>query len=377
MKRHINNILIILFIVQGVFSFSIGGSVYQVSILKYLKYVIYGLFIIINLNKQSLIKMPIVFAVILIYTFLYCASRDNYEIDLQLFLFRFMNFISPLFLILLPNNIINRRDVHKIINVVTVSSCLFCFIEYLFLQDVFIDFNFTENGGYYRCISFFIGPNNAAVIFFYALIYYLSLLKFDEKSKFFYFCILMLLISIVMTGSKTPILLSLAYVFMFVVLYFFKYKKINIKFVQNICYISCFVIFSFCIYSILVSFDFFTPREFNSLVEDGRFTQILTFNRLIQTSVFFPTYNIFPSPVYDNLYIQLWSDFGLLGLLLLLIGFVSVLVFYHKKITVLHLLFFISWFFLGFTLNSLYAWPLSYAFYFILLKKNSYVDEKK
>lgn len=372
MKIYINKILIVLFIIQGVASFSIGGSVYSVSVLKYLKYIIFGLFIICNMNKRSLLKIPFLFFIILFYIYMYCISRENAGMDLQLFFFRFMNLLSPLFLILIPKEIISEHTLNKIINIVTISSCLFCFFEYLFLRDVFIDFNFMENGGYYRCISFFIGPNNAATIFFLLIIYYCTS-SYSSKYKLVY--ILLLLSSIVMTGSKTPILLFIGYIIAFVFLYITKWHRIKLRFFKIFSYAVFVLLLFYLVYNFMVLNGFFSPRELHSPVDDGRFYQIVSFGELLKDNMLFPTYNIYPSPVYDNLYIQLWSDFGLIGLVSLLLGIIIAIFHYYKKVTIYFLSFLFLWFILGFTLNSLYAWPLSYLFYFIILKKTDCANE--
>lgn len=370
MRRKINIVLIVLFIIQGVASFSIGGSVYQISILKYLKYIIFGVFIVLNLNRNSVLKLPIVFVVVLLYMYFYSISHANSSLDFQSFSLRFMNLISPLFLIILPSGFLYKRDIEKVINLVTLSSCVFCFFEYMFLKDVFIDFNFSDNGGYYRCISFFIGPNNAAAIFCYLFIYYINLLR-NGINILKVICIMLLLSSMVLTGSKTSILLLLGYIFSYSFFYIIKYKKIKSYFLKLFVCICVLFILSWSVYVFLVSYEVYSPREFHSIENDGRFFQILDFHKLINDNFIFPTYNFFPSPTYDNLYIQIWSDFGLIGLFIFVLGIGWTLLYYYSGISIAYAAFFVSWFLLGFTLNSLYAWPLSYIFYSILLRKVS------
>lgn len=373
MRRKINIILIILFVVQGVFSFSVGGSVYDISALKYLKYAILTFFIVINVDRCSIFKLPVIFSIILLYTYFYYISRDNATLNIQTFSVRFMNLLSPLFLILTSREFLTRRDINKVVNIVTFSSCIFCFVEYFLLKGVFVDFNFTENGGYYRCISFFIGPNNAATIFFYLFIYYFhSLGKGVNKTKIL--CVILLLCSIALTGSKTPLLLLLGYVFSFSFFYIVKYKKIKSSFFRVFSFTVLMLGLVWGVYIFLVTHGVYSPREFHSLESDGRFSQILNFYDLVKMNPFFPSYNIFPSPTYDNLYIQIWSDFGLIGLLVFIFGIVWTLLYYYSKISISYAAFFVSWFLLGFTLNSLYAWPLSYIFYTILLRKISYAN---
>lgn len=366
MQMFVNKLLIFLFLIQGVSSFWVG-DVHENMTVKYFKYVLFLLFIMFNINRDLLLKIPVFLFSIFLFLYLYFTSKQNPSVGLDFFISRTLNFFFPFLLILVPKNIVSLKSIVNVLDWLIITSCVFCFIEYSFFQEIVKNFNMTERGGTYRCISFFINPNNAGTIFSFLLIYSISMVNKNRVKYLFY--IFSLIVSIFLTGSKTPVLLLGGYYFAYCLLYIIKKQSISTKVFKYFIYVSSATFVLVQAVSILSYYDIYKFREVTSVSDDGRYTQILNFLELIQQDFFFPGYKIHSIVTYDNNYMQTWVDFGFSGLVLHALLLFSIIVFYYKRISISLVAFIVSWFLLGFALTSFYIWPLAYVFYFIFLHK--------
>lgn len=375
MKLFLNCFIIVLFFVHGILMFSVGGSVQEISFVKYVKYILFFFFIAININVRGVLKLwfPVIFFIL--YFLLYKCSSYSHNLSLTDFTTRYLNLFCPFFLVCIPVNIIPKNYLIKTINFIAFSSALFSFMEYILFRHIITSFNFIDQGGFYRCISFYINPNNAASIFSLLIIFYFHQIIRKGSNLYRIFIILLLGGAAVLTGSKTPILVLGSYFFIYTCLYLYFKKSINKKFFKIFSCVAVVLTIILFVFFYLADSGVYTFRKMHAITDDGRYSQLVEFISLLPKHFWAPNYTALDEVMYDNVYLQLWSDFSFVGLILIGGVIFYFLLVHYRKLSLSMLAFFMMWFLLGFSLNTFYIWPLSYIFWYMLFNMSTEHDK--
>lgn len=370
-KLHVNfkYILIFLFFVHGVLYYIFPEDIHNTgSLLKYIKYIIIFIFSIFSISdiKRSNFALFVFLALLL---FLLMKINHHSTVEYGELFSRYMSYIAPLSIIFLKDSITKLKIESKGIRLILIITLFFGFIEFFFLEGIFSYLNFSESEGYVRVATIFLNPNNAGLMIFILLssIVPKGVLKWRDIFIFITLSICSIYV-IFYTGSRTAILLIVLYI-AFLILYKLRTRIIiNSK---NFTKIFRLIIFSVpFIFIYLLSKDgIFTSsigstRDLGTNSWQDRFNQIDLYCVKISNDFLAPDYYDF-STTYDNAYIQFWSDFGIWGILLLVITifllFIKNLKETKTKSLVLALLI------AGFSVNIFYLWPTTYILWYLLL----------
>lgn len=369
MKEFFSRVLFVLFFVHGIIYYFFPLDLYNSeSPLKLIKYGILFFFIIINFKD---ISNTLLFLIISLFLFFFLFTFHDFSEVSYLSLFnRLIVYLAPLSIILV-SRVLDKMRLKFEIYFIILTSVVTTFLEFFILRGIFANYNFSESEGFIRTASIFINPNNAGLVLTFALIY-LFLMKFESK---YYLEILrfislgVILFAITLTGSKTPFFLIAVFLIILIannidgkLIFSFRYKPAIVL----IGMLSILVIFFYLTFDANNEKDF---REFSMETGNIRIEQITNFFKHLSIDNFIsPDYYRF-GVTYDVSFLQIWSDLGLLGVII----FYSFLLFIlgnsiakkkKEKLIVLMIIFASS-----FSLNVFYLWPPAYIFWYFIFQK--------
>lgn len=192
-----------------------------------------------------------------------------------------------------------------------------------------------------RVSSIFVNPNNFAITMLFILIY---LLENTHKKIIKIVYILLYSIVLVLSFSKTAILLTLVYItyrFFFIVLP---------------------ILLIAASYFIASSKHLFGSFSFDSLVARHQYND--SFRYLIEENLLFPFFNNYQYT--DNNYLNIYGNFGLVVIILLILMYIFIFAILLSKrkydLAVILILFLITMY----STNILYLWPIGYFHWFFI-----------
>lgn len=372
--------LFILFFLHGILYFVFPNLMFEDSWIKYIKYIIVYLALVVFIKVNSFKEIILLFYVIFsLFMFVYL-SHYRCFLDFNDVVKRLLAYLTPLLVVLISSEM-KKKIKEKYINVIIYISIIVCFLEYFLFRNLILAFNFIESEGYYRSVSIFFNPNNAGIMFSFMIIYCINKLN-EQKTRIKLILVLLCLFAcVIFTSSKTPLVIIPMYYF---IVYSFSVFK-PMLFTYNkflIVILSLFVLFGFLLMVLL--FDFYSLFEvipFRKIsVETGviRFQQIIDFINKLQNNFLFPNYNLSLNETYDNAYIQLWSDFGFFGFIIYL-GYLFYFIVKNGSVPIRKFAYYVVFLISGYSLNIFYIWPTTYVFWYVLSvsenKHNRYVQE--
>lgn len=375
MKNFLNNLLIIVFFTHGIIYFVFPDEIYNIdSPLKLIKYFI--CFVIILLNVKKLTNIPPFILIVFLQFFLIFISHDFTLISTTEFLNRILVYLMPLTTVLISNGIA-ISSIKKTTIFIVLISVLSTFLEYFFFRGLFVRYDFSESGGFIRSASIYVNPNNAALVFTLFIIFINE--RFRNFSYIKFVLIILLILCIILTGSKTPLFLLSLYAFVIFLSWLRKYETIGkyIPIMFLLLLILLIVILFFLSNQGIFSLNFFNSREFSLETGTIRIEQFNSFIDLVNLgNPYFPNYNNFQQ-TYDLSILQIWSDFSLFGVFFFY-GFClyKLYSFFRRrdrlKFSILFVILISS-----FSLQVFYIWPIAYIFWFIILKDKKTVYNKE
>ena len=363
-----------------VFLFFVHGALYVInpldiynpsSPIKLIKYaLLFGLFMLglRGLNYTKLLMLGILF--ITMFFFHYFSREIGYGVSTKSILLGFFGYAFPMLVIPL-HKFIKKANYFKIVPIVLALSSLIGYVEYVFLRGLFEKFS----GAGYRVVSIFVNPNNAGILFAIMTYFVLEKIEFNNALKNLLKGIVILngIAIIFLTGSKT----ALAALVLFLGLHFLK-ELINntnklLTTASKLLYLGSFVgiaLIAFFEDRVIDKFSTFSlggdSREMNLNTGRIRLQSAMEFFERISDNFFYPYRS---SMMYiDNVYLEMWGDYGILVLILFL-SFNIYLFFQCLKASAvfeLSLLFVIL--VLGLSTNFIYLWPIGYIYWFLAVE---------
>ena len=346
---------------------------YEESWIKLLKYFILASFFILEIGSIKMSRLITYVFMVCVFSLLYVFSC-SYSLTFKDFAVKILPYAAPASIFLLFDGL-RKCNWEKLIRVITYLSIITCFIEYFFFKHLIWYFNFMSTEGFYRAVSIFFNPNNAGVMFFLMFYYYcfVKMIKHGDISFENSLICILLMVCIIFTSSKTPLVLVPLSMILFICFKNFKLSRRWVSVFQR-------TIITLCVLAVLTIPIFlisdkslFFIREITIETGTQRFDQIIVFFDKLSKNFLYPNYNLPRGEIVDNTYIQLWIDFGFLGMLLFLACFLMPLI--KKRRICLYgftaiLLLLIS----GLTLNVFYLLPTAYVFWYIIFQE-SYIHK--
>jgi len=364
LKINILNLLILIFLLHGFLFFFVPEQIYDInSPIRYIKYISFLLVLFVLSNKKSLIKTLyylFLFSFLLIINLI--AVGKNFNAIL------FVNYIFPLTLLFFSDNLSYFLKVNKVVVITYLTLTVIGYIEFFYLIGIFP--RFADRG--YRIVSIFVNPNNLGIMITILSVYIISG-KFSLNVFLNLFVVLNSAFLIYLTGSRSSLIVFFGY---FTILFIYKLIK-DILNVKRMNYIKILGLFLLTL-SLVTTYINYGDNFFNSINSLSRsLTESDLFEgRLNQMSVFFQNTSqnfIFPSRVQllnnDNVYLHIWSFFGLPILLLFIIFNLFVLINMIKQGKNIGLRLLIILLVYGFAENFVYFWPVGYIYWFIVSNK--------
>jgi hypothetical protein len=358
------NLLILIFLLHGFLFFFVPEQIYDInSPIRYIKYISFLLVLFVLSNKKSLIKTLyylFLFSFLLIINLI--AVGKNFNAIL------FVNYIFPLTLLFFSDNLSYFLKVNKVVVITYLTLTVIGYIEFFYLIGIFP--RFADRG--YRIVSIFVNPNNLGIMITILSVYIISG-KFSLNVFLNLFVVLNSAFLIYLTGSRSSLIVFFGY---FTILFIYKLIK-DILNVKRMNYIKILGLFLLTL-SLVTTYINYGDNFFNSINSLSRsLTESDLFEgRLNQMSVFFQNTSqnfIFPSRVQllnnDNVYLHIWSFFGLPILLLFIIFNLFVLINMIKQGKNIGLRLLIILLVYGFAENFVYFWPVGYIYWFIVSNK--------
>ena len=371
--------LIFLFFAHGLLYVFNPQDIYNASSpIKLIKYVIILAFFILNVRKLNYSRLLIlVLWFIGLFFFHYFSREIGLGVTPKSIALGLMGYSFPMLIIVLYPSL-RKFNFIPIASWVLFIASIVGYVEFLFLRGLFEKFSSAG----YRVVSIFVNPNNAGIIF--ALMTYFVLEKMNFKSKRSQIIKAIVILNgaaiIFLTGSKT----ALAALTLFLGLHFIKemIKNTN-ELLLNVG--KFFYVLSLIGLSLIAVFEDRVVDKFSALSLGGD-SREMSFNtgriRLQSAIEFFDRvgdnffYPYRSSVMYiDNMYLEMWGDFGLL-ILLLFLTFNIYLFFRCLKTSAIFeasLLFVIL--VLGLSTNFIYLWPIGYIYWFLALEIQSKKDK--
>jgi hypothetical protein len=364
LKINILNLLILIFLLHGFLFFFVPEQIYDInSPIRYIKYISFLLVLFVLSNKKSLIKTLyylFLFSFLLIINLI--AVGKNFNAIL------FVNYIFPLTLLFFSDNLSYFLKINKVVVITYLTLTVIGYIEFFYLIGIFP--RFADRG--YRIVSIFVNPNNLGIMITILSVYIISA-KFSLNVFLNLFVVLNSAFLIYLTGSRSSLIVFFGY---FTILFIYKLIK-DILNVKRMNYIKILGLFLLTL-SLVTTYINYADNFFNSINSLSRsLTESDLFEgRLNQMSVFFQNISqnfIFPSRVQllnnDNVYLHIWSFFGLPILLLFIIFNLFVLINMIKQGKNIGLRLLIILLVYGFAENFVYFWPVGYIYWFIVSNK--------
>lgn len=376
MRIIINRLVVFLFLAHGALYYLFPEDIYnEESNLKLLKYVLFIFFIIINFRYIKH-KDVLTFITILLGCFVFFSIAHNPSIIMMpASVKKFMLYTFPL-LIICITPIIDKIKLNKIVLFTTAIAVVGAFYEYYIAPGLFSRFDFTNSGGFIRVVSIFVSPNNSGLLLSLSLIFI-----YENKNirKFFKWILYAaIIVSIYFTGSKTPILIIFLYITFKIFHSIFFAKVLNFKYI--------FLALISLIFGTLYFLDVIKintdrgdskTRTYDSQTAEIRYNQLFDYLGKTSRNFLAPDYND-ASVTYDIAYLQFWSDFGLLGLIVfiaIVLPFIYRYRIRRSRVEVKMVL--ITLIVCGFSLSIFTIWPTAYIFWYLVFTKRFYKAEKK
>lgn len=373
-KYYLNALLIFLFLGHGILYFLYPEAIFdRESPLKWIKYVLLFLFFIFNIKRVKSKNIGI-FVLLFIGFFVLLAVSHQISIFTQESIFIAFHYLVPIsIMFLIP--VLDKIKFNKIIEYLIALSILATFLEYFVFKGIFTKYDHSNSAGYVRIVSIFVNPNNAAIIFSLFFIYINENIKTVNSKKYLKKIVLLVTICFAMylTGSKTGMVLILLYVLMYSVLKLRTqgiFKRANLYHLFFLLLLAPLIL----MFTPWENFDLST-RDLTLETGSVRYTQMLEFFRnATNGSLLTPDfYNI--GATYDLVFLQIWGDFSLIGLLFfiafLIVIYVKKIRFYRSGAKISFLLLLIS----GFSVSFLTIWPVAYIFWYVLFS-NRFMHKK-
>lgn len=361
----INHILILLFLIHGSLYLIFPQDVYNNnSVIKYIKYILLLIMMIINFKKISMLKtyVYLLFSIV-IFIFTYYFNKDYT-------LIQYLTYICPISLLVFKKNFYERLNLYYIVLIVVILTSSVAYLDFYVLR---LFNKWLIGGEEYREVSIFINPNTMSITISILSIYLLYYWDVGGKKNVQTISILLILNCMfinILSGSKTGLLLFIS---MMIFTYLCKVKILKMKtLIKFIFIVSMMCIFIIIFDERVISFinsNFFEGRQVRAFSMESGQIRLYTnsiFIDLVKNNFIFPfsknTIGV------DNLYFHLWGTFGIFVLILYL--FVNAYILYRTIImksyfyTSVILFFALS----GVTTNFLYLWPLAYMYFYILGK---------
>ena len=371
MKQKLTNILILIFFLHGGLYLIFPELMYVGSWIKYVKY--YTLFGVIVLNFNSIkISGIILYGIILSVFFVLLTISYSGSTTISELIIRILPYAAPASIFLLSDTL-KKYDWDKLIKIVTYLSIILCFLDFFFFKPLIKDsvsvFSSWRIAGFYRTVSIYFNPNAAGIMFFLNFYYYLTkMAKHNDLSiKNIMICIL-LIACMILTGSKTPLILIPLSLVSLIVLKNFKVSRRSFALINKFL-ISLLVIMFLALLALpFINTDIFTTREIKIETLILRFEQLFSFSDLLSQNFLFPNNNrAINEMLSDNAYLQLWLDFGFIGFILFFACFLIPLIL-KRKICVYEFNAIFLILVAGFAMTVFYILS-AYIFWYLIFKK--------
>ena len=207
-KIKIYNVLVVLFLINGVYFFFYPELVHEQPVYKYFKYLLYLIFLTLTINYQTAYKL--IYGVLLIPLALYYFAINSTP-DIIIFI----NYTIPLF-ILFCGKSIDSINWKWVIKWVLYISFAFGVYEVLILENHYYMYNRSLNA--YRVVSIYINPNNFGIIVAILSFVYIRYYSKGVESLIIY---VLGLTFVKLSGSKTGLVVLGVYS---VYLFYFYFK---------------------------------------------------------------------------------------------------------------------------------------------------------
>jgi hypothetical protein len=323
-------ILILAFMVHGILYFVYPVEISDsTSYIKYIKYIILLFIIFFSIrNIDSKITFGIVATVWITFILYFIANGLNID---RLYVL----YVLPIVVMYVLKSELTFNILQKASKYSYVIISLFAYLEYFIFISIFSRFSHGNFG--YRGSSILVNPNNFGITIVLISIFLIENIKNRLIKNIIYINTSVL---IFFSMSKTAMILFLFYIIV-------KNMKIYIP-------LLTIIVILFISYDITLD-----ERYFQSLAHRGIYN--LSFYEIASENILFPFLDT--HQYTDNIYLQLWGNFGLIGLLIYIfinIGLSLVFISLKQYINVLILILFLL---IGYSTNFLYIWPLSYIYW--------------
>ena len=375
MQKKITTVLIAFFFLHGiVYYFSPTDIINPESPLKWIKYIIVLLLIVVNINRISFGKILILLVVgtcFLIFLFL---SNKYLQQDFSLLIGKFIPYFFPLNVYLFTK-IFKDVNWKILIRLIFFATTVAGYLEFYVLQGIFREFDLGDDGGV-RIVTIFINPNNAGLLIGLMNFFVISSLKLENLKSYFLAATLFVnsAVLIMLTQSKTGMVILVLHTF-YIFFIYFKRKQSYVSINKNVL---IFLTLS-AIIATGLTFLFLAgksqnhnqepKREFSLETGEQRLDQIIEFSNDLSENFVFPFFSK-KSYTLDNTFVQLWGDASALCFFFLMISIpYTIYILYRRNSKILfpYLIIIAS----GFSINFLYLWPSAYLFwifYFLALE---------
>lgn len=374
MYNYVLTLLLVIFFCHGVLYFWDTSSYYSYqNPIKIIKYILMLLFMILLFFVKKKIVYQDLIAIALVFFMVTNALVSHAVFDDYIML---INYCVPICTLSLYPIISKKCNVYSILVITYVFSSIIAYIEFWWLNGVFD--MFSDMG--YRVCSVFINPNNYGT---YIWIVTSMILIKEDNSLVKTITLGNSLFLLILTGSRSSLIIM--YLIVVMVLFYNIAKTLSSKYKlsqKNIAMLLvCFLIILLLAVSDLSINNFFDNGKGIRNITDidltvGRYEQYLRFFDRSDFNIFYP--NMYSDVYVDNLFLHVWSFFGLPTACLYIGG--SIFIIYRlwhwdKPCSALMILLLFE----GMFENFLYLWPTAYIYWYIVgkgLKKYNCIKMK-
>ena len=303
---------------------------------SYIKYIKYIIIVIIMTYTVKVIKIRDFITVlsILCMAFILFIFANNFQLNLF-----FVLFVLPIVVMYLLKSELTSNLLYRASKYSYVIISLFAYLEYYILNGIFSRFSHGSFG--YRGSSILVNPNNFGITVVFISIFLME----NVKNK--------LIKNVIYVNTFILIFFSMSKTAMILIFFYILFKNIKL-------YISLFVPLFLVATLINLNTDFInSDKYFESMLIRNSYNSL--FLDSASTHILFPFIDTYQ--YVDNIYLQIWGNFSLIGLVLYL--FVNLCMFamllFSRQYT--HILVLFLFLLTGYTTNFLYIWPLSYLYW--------------
>lgn len=360
-----NKIVILSFIFHGVLYYIFPGQHYNPEgWLVYIKYILFGLIIIICFRVTALPNFVIVGCIQITLAVFFMIGRDVIDpIALLLYLIP----ITALPLAQVIFLYFSKIDTARIAAAGAIVIGVTTILEFYFIPGYFPRMAIGGESGAYRPVSIFVNPNNLGVCAAFAVAL-IGIVRSHIRKEYFVFALLLLTTALILSGSKTGLVL-VGYVAITGAVFFVTREAVGRSWIIGPS-ISVLGIISAAIGAGLGGGILFIQflektnlRAFDLSSIQERFSQLFRYLSVVGDDIAFP--GVDPTMV-DNAYISIWAAFGLPVLVVFIlfnvIIFAKCILGKRGKLAYLSSIIL----FAGCTINVFYIWPLAYGYWFLI-----------